>query len=131
MKNSWIILMLILIFLLASLALTPVIEKSNIVGDWIGGFKVQEKWVFIDAHFKMEKGVITAKINLPFENETNLELTQICLKHSRIKFMLPNGSETLLFEGLCNGGTISGCVKNGSKDGIFHLFRVDKANSKR
>lgn len=128
MKHLSKVLIFIAIFLLTCLAFAAPLEKSDIQGNWIGGFKLEDKWVFIDANFEMEKGELKATIDLPFENESSLVPTQVNFKLSRMQFNLPNGSGTLLFDGLFNGATISGTVKLAEKEGAFHLFRICRTN---
>jgi len=121
--------MFVSIFLLAFLAFSDPVEKSNIVGNWIGGFKIEDKWIFVNAHFKIEEGIIKADIILPFEKEPRLASTKVDVKRCHVKFIVLNGSEILLFDGECNGATISGWVKHAGKKGAFHLFRVPKIES--
>jgi len=128
MKNLSKVLIFVTIFILPYLALGTPLEKCDIQGNWIGGFKLEDKWIFVDAHFEMEKGELKATIDLPFENETALTPTQVNFKLSRMQFELPNGSGMLIFDGLCDGATISGTVKHAKKEGAFYLFRVDKTN---
>lgn len=126
--SKTLILVAILVFI--SLALAPVKDKIDIEGEWIGGYKVKDKWVFINAHFKLEAGAIKADIDLPFEKEVDLPPTRVSIERSCVKFVILNGSDKLLFDGKCNGATISGCVKHSGKEGTFHLFRVDKIDDK-
>jgi len=117
----------ILIFFIQ--ALGAPIEKTNIEGNWIGGFKIEDKWILVNAHFKIEEGIIKANIDLPFEKEPRLAPTKVDVNRCHVKFMVLNGTEILLFDGECNGVTISGYVKKGLKKGAFHLFRIPKIES--
>jgi len=128
MKHLSKALIFIAIFLLTCVSLAAPLEKSDIQGNWIGGFKLEDKWIFIDANFEMDEGAVKAKIDIPLENEEYIAAAQVSFKQCCLQFELLNGSGTFIFEGQCNGSTISGSVKHAGKEGTFHLFRIDKAN---
>jgi hypothetical protein len=97
---------------------------EDVEGNWIGGFKLQDKWILVCANFSLEDGVMTVVIDLPLEDITIPAQSIVCLDDSRVKFLLPNGSEILIFDGKCEEVTFSGCVKHAREKGTFHLFRV-------
>lgn len=121
-----------IIFILLFFAVFAFCDSKNsadIEGNWIGGFKLQDKWILISANFSLQDGVMTAVIDLPLEDIAIPAQAIVCLDDSRIKFMLPNGSETLIFDGKCEEVTFSGIVKHAREKGAFHLFRVPKIES--
>lgn len=126
MKSFPKILLFIALLVSASFVSGPMSKKPDIEGEWIGGYKVKDKWVCINANFRMEAGIIKANIDLPFKKEVQLAPTRVIVEHSQVQFVIQNGRKMLLFNGKCNVTTISGYVKHTSKEGIFHLFRVTK-----
>lgn len=129
MKNTAITLLLATLFLFATFCAGAKIKATDIDGQWIGGYKLGDKWVYMNAHFETKEGMMKATIGFPFENETELTQIPVNLNHTYMEFILANGSETLYFDGQCDDVTISGCVKHAGKKGEFYLFRVPPTNS--
>jgi len=129
MKSFPKILLFTALLVSASSVSDPISKSPDIIGEWIGGYKVKDKWIFINANFKIEAGIIKANIDLPFKKDVHLASTRVNVEHSRIQFTIQNGPKMLLLSGKCNGTTISGHVKHANKEGIFHLFRVTKKDN--
>jgi hypothetical protein len=130
MNNRAATLLLATLFLFATFCAGAKIKATDIEGQWIGGYKLGDKWVYMNAHFENNNmGMMKATIGFPFENETELTQIPVNLNHTNMEFILINGSGTLYFDGECGEVTISGCVKHAGKKGEFYLFRVPRTHS--
>jgi hypothetical protein len=129
MKNTAITLLLATLFLFTTFCAGAKIKATDIDGQWIGGYKLGDKWIYMNAHFETKEGMMKATIGFPFENEIELTQIPVNLNHTCMEFIVLNGSGTLYFDGQCDDVTISGCVKHAGKKGEFYLFRVPRTNS--
>jgi hypothetical protein len=129
MKTRATILLLATLFLFATFCAGAKIKATDINGQWIGGYKLGDKWVYMNAHFETKEGLMKATIGFPFEEETELTQIPVNLNHTWMEFIVINGSGTIYFDGQCEDVTISGCVRHAGKKGEFYLFRVPPTNS--
>jgi hypothetical protein len=73
--------------------------SAAIDGTWIGGCAMGQHWVYLEAHFTTEALTFTGTIDMRFEGESDLAITQAHLEPSRIHFALARASETWIFDG--------------------------------
>ncbi len=100
------------------------IASDAIVGTWIGACAMNQHWVYLEAHFTTEAFTLTGTIDMHFEGESDLAITQAHLELSHIRFALAHATGTWIFDGHHSDGMISGTVTSGEEQGTFHLVAV-------
>ena len=103
-------------------------DLSN--SDWIGGFKISEKWTPIKVHFKKEKDIISGTLDFPLYGIENNNLKNLCIKESHVHFELSMQQQTLNFDGEVINDKISGDFKKGTQSGTFKLIRLANVDPK-
>jgi len=96
---------------------------ESVVGDWVGGFKLNQQWVFIKACFKLEHDALTATVDFPLEGLLNQTFSQIGAEAFRLHFELPWDSGTIIFDGQYEDGTITGICQQAGRQGSFQFVR--------
>src|SRR5437660_47405 len=97
-------------------------------GEWVGGFRLKQQWVFVKACFKADGTSIKVTIEMPLEGVSAQPPTNISPDASRVHFELPEAAGRISFDGQFEDGVISGDVERAGERGAFELARVVKVD---
>jgi uncharacterized protein len=103
--------------------------REAIVGSWVGGCAIEQRWTYLEAHFTAEALGTTGTIDIRFEGEMGLEISQVHFDLPRIQFALSRAGGTWVFDGLHTDGLISGTVTAAQEQGAFQLLAVAEVDS--
>lgn len=120
----------ILTCLLLLFSATVCAAQNSIAGEWVGGYKINENYTPVKAHFKPENSDIKATLDLPMRGEIGVALNQVKFQSPNLQFELPRGTAAITFDGKISGDTITGNIQRGSEGGTFHLVRTVTVDSK-
>src|SRR5262245_44931445 len=86
---------------------TPAQDQPSPTGEWIGGYETNGNYVAMKARFSSEAGALGGTLDLPQLRETNVALTQVRFAAPQVRFELPRGNGSLVFEGKLSGEAIA------------------------
>jgi hypothetical protein len=109
--------------LMGSFSGSLVAAPESVVGDWMGGFKFNEQWVFIKARFKLENEALTATVDLPLEGLLGQTFSQISAEAVHLHFELLWDSGVIIFDGQYEDGAITGICQQAGRQGSFQFVR--------
>lgn len=101
-----------------------------LTGEWVGGFKLKQQWVFVKACFKADGASIKVTIEMPLESLSAQPQTNVSADASRVSFQLPQEAGRIRFDGKFEDGVISGDVEQAGARGAFELARVVKLDAR-
>jgi hypothetical protein len=99
-------------------------------GEWVGGFRLKQQWVFVKACFKADGASLKVVIEMPLEGVSAQPQTIISQDASRVRFEVPENDGRISFDGRVKDGVISGEVEHGGQRGAFELARVVKLDAR-
>jgi hypothetical protein len=103
--------------------------REAIVGSWVGGCAIEQRWTYLEAHFTAEALSTTGTIDIRFEGEMGLEINQVHFDLPRVQFALSRAGGTWVFDGLHTDGLISGTVTAAQEQRAFQLLAVAEVDS--
>lgn len=101
-----------------------------LTGEWVGGFRLKQQWVFVKACFKADGASVKIVIEMPLEGLNAQPQTNISPDASRVRFELPEAAGRISFDGQFEDGVISGDVERAGERGAFELARVVKLDAR-
>jgi pimeloyl-ACP methyl ester carboxylesterase len=112
------------------LGLSPLALGQGLSGDWIGGFKQNDRWTLLRAQFQQSGGGLNGVLDtvIPAYRQSvqpQTRLTDVRVSEASIGFHYVTSQRDMVFSGKVDGNSISGTVqgKTGSS-GPFQLFRI-------
>ena len=118
------IIMGVCVWLLCGFRLPLPITPEPLMGEWIGGFRLKQQWVFVKARFKPHGASIKVAIEMPLEGISAQSQIDIVSDAARIHFQLPQAAGQISFDGKLEDGVMSGEVEQAGAHGRFELARV-------
>ncbi len=114
------------IFLFGGFALASVIDAGGVDGAWRGNIEIMGQKLEIVVHFKTEKGVLQATMDVPLQSATGLPLKDILLDGPKISFKLESPQGVADFKGVIEGDKITGQFQQAGMAGTFALTRSEE-----
>jgi len=105
-------------------------DNLNLSGLWIGDYHLNQKRVFCQVRWNMNGDMLTGKMELPFEGESELEVSICGLQPGCVQFQVINGLGTLTFDGQIKTGMIVGSMEGAQGTGEFHLTKIAQVDPK-
>jgi dienelactone hydrolase len=81
---------------------------DSIAGDWVGGFKQDNTWILIRAHFDGEGAKLRGTLTVGHASGPGAELTELSLQDSAVRFRLVGRPRDVQFQGTIVGDSLSG-----------------------
>src|SRR5262245_18742048 len=84
---------------------------QSLAGDWIGGYKQNDKWIVVRVHFEDRAGSQQGTMDIVSPKQRGIPLKDISTQDAAIRFRLAAGPREDEFSGTVSGGSISGSVR--------------------
>jgi len=105
-------------------------KAQSVEGDWVGGYQLNGEWTSLLAHFKSEQQATKGTLEIESFDESKIkpsvELKELNLCGSRLRFEMPNGATAISFDGAVKSNRIDGKFVSEGKQGRFELQRTIK-----
>lgn len=122
-------LIIIISLLLCSSHPVSCFAQQMVSGNWIGGYRSEQKWIPISIDFKSEREIIRATIDIPSENVSGQPLARVRFDSPQVSFELEQNRQTRVFNGQLRDGRITGEYRKGTVKNRFELLRVMKLDA--
>ena len=100
---------------------------QSLEGEWLGGFRGREDWVFLQVQLGGEGELLAGRADLPAQGLRSILLQQVTAAGTRLSFELPGTPGVLRFKGeLRPDGRIAGSVRQGRDTANFELLRTTR-----
>ncbi len=106
----------------------PCQAQQTLEGDWTGGIDFGREWQSMNLSFKSEGATTTGTLDFPQQNRTGLALKRVVFEFPRVHIEWQDRTAVAVFDGLLEGGSISGQFVQGERRATFGLVRVAKVN---
>src|SRR5882672_5523271 len=77
-------------------------EADGLLGDWVGGYEEDGRWVHLQAHFRSDGTEVAVTLDVPLDFRTGMR-SEVVLHNSRVRFQVEK-PERQLFDGKLAGG---------------------------
>jgi hypothetical protein len=110
------------------LGLSPLALGQGLSGDWIGGFKQNDRWTLLRAQFQQSDGGLNGVLDtvIPAYRQSvqpQTRLTDVHVSEASIGFHYVTSQRDMVFSGKVNGNSISGSVQGKTGwSGPFNSF---------
>src|SRR5690348_15529565 len=97
---------------------------QSLTGDWIGGYRQNDKWVVVRGRFDDQAGELRGTMDIVSGNQRGVQLRDVSRQAAALRFRLTAGPRDDEFSGTVNGGSISGTVRG--KSGATSAFLLTR-----
>ena len=118
------ILVFVIMILTMLLAPSAHAQVPDLLGDWVGGYEVDGRWHFVEAHFELRGDEVIGSLDFRFDMNTVAFVDGLTVAGETVQFSLARGEEPLVFNGRINTNQLSGTATHNSMSGTFNLTRV-------
>ena len=99
-------------------------QESQFDGEWIGGFRAQDRWVFVKARFGGTDRTLAGRVDIPTIGDRGVLLRNVSADRDHLSFSLPGRSGDVVFDGRLRADRVKGEVRQGPARSEFELMRI-------
>jgi pimeloyl-ACP methyl ester carboxylesterase len=96
-------------------------SQPKIEGSWSGKIEIMGMALSIEVRFKQDTDSLRAEMDITEQTAKDVKLNHVQYNYPSLHFEMPAGPSTAFFDGIFEGDTVKGSIKQAGMEGKFYL----------